>query len=72
MDSLPKSLELVSYDEFGQLDEVCSSGGCHFERLDKRLWVLSCSMADGSEVVISIDGDARLVEVREPHPQQKR
>lgn len=27
MDSLPKSLELVSYDEFGQLDEVCSSGG---------------------------------------------
>lgn len=27
MDRLPKSLELVSYDEFGQLDEVCSSGG---------------------------------------------
>ena len=54
----------VEYDDKGRLDEVCTDGGAHLERMDKNRWFLSCSRADGSSFAIWIHWKVVLTEER--------
>lgn len=56
----------VTYDDKGELDEVCTDGGAHLERLSNKTWWLSCQRADGSEFCIWFKGTITMTEERPP------
>ena len=56
----------IEHDDKGELDEVCTDGGAHLERMSERGWFLQMDRADGSTFCVWIEGRVTLTEEREP------
>jgi hypothetical protein len=61
----PASLNRVTRDEAGELDEIVTDGGCHFEHMGGKAWFLTCLRKDRSSVAVWIVGTVTLVEERD-------
>lgn len=66
---MPDSLNRVTHDDKGALDEIVTDGGCHLERMDERRWFLNCLRADGSSFAVWFHGKVTMTEER---PATKR
>ena len=54
----------IGYDDSGELDEVCTDGGAHLERMSGRGWFLQMARADGSALCVWIEGKVSMIEER--------